>query len=444
MFTWCAATATTGFNYDLDGDLDLYLVNAQVQETNGANRLFHNEGGMFSERAAIAGLEDIGNGRGLGYGDYDADGYVDVFIANTAGQSNFFRNEGGIFRKVNDDLNMIYAGGEISPAFGDYDNDGDLDLFVANEEGLNQLFRNDGTTFEQIAHQDTLNLGAQSVGNVFADYDNDGDLDLMTTTVTDRVGGDELYQNRDGFLVPVGGLVGMVPGSRGRGLSVADFDQDGDLDLLIADTRRTRLYRNVTPNQGHWLQVELEGTGFNRNALGARVELRTGAQRHVRENLLVNGYCSQVSTRLHFGLGDAVRVDTLRVIWPGGRKGIRLNVDADQLLRLNINDLITAVVPDEARGRPEVFALQSNYPNPFNSQTVIRYQLPQTAPVDLTVYNVAGQRVKRLVQAVKDGGYYQVTWNGRDDQGRPVGSGVYLYHLRAGSFEQTRRLLVLK
>ena len=93
---------------------------------------------------------------------------------------------------------------------------------------------------------------------------------------------------------------------------------------------------------------------------------------------------------------------------------------------------------------PEVFALQPNYPNPFNAQTMLSYQLPQKTPVELTIYNVAGQRVKRRVRAVQEAGYYQVSWKGRDEKGRPVGSGVYLYRLRAGSFAQTRRLVVLK
>ena len=111
---------------------------------------------------------------------------------------------------------------------------------------------------------------------------------------------------------------------------------------------------------------------------------------------------------------------------------------------MGIDDLITAVEGDEALTLPEEYALQPNYPNPFNAQTLIPHQLPQGAPVELTAYNIAGQRVKRLVQTVQEGGYYQVSWQGRDEKGRPVGSGVYLYRLRAESFEQTRRLLVLK
>ena len=116
---------------------------------------------------------------------------------------------------------------------------------------------------------------------------------------------------------------------------------------------------------------------------------------------------------------------------------------ADQLLRVRGQDLTTAIEND-VRRLPEVFALEQNYPNPFNAQTLIPYQLPHRAPVELTVYNMAGQRVKRLVGTVQDRGHYNVSWQGKDEKGRPVGSGVYLFRLRAGSFEQTRRLLVLK
>jgi hypothetical protein len=93
---------------------------------------------------------------------------------------------------------------------------------------------------------------------------------------------------------------------------------------------------------------------------------------------------------------------------------------------------------------PRGFALEQNYPNPFNPQTTIAYQLPQVGPVKLTLYNVAGQVVRRLVDQVQAAGQYQVTWDSRDDQGREVGSGVYLYRLVAGPFQQTRRLVLVK
>ena len=332
--------------------------------------------------------------------------------------------------------------GEVGPVFGDYDGDGDLDLFIASEIGLNQLHRNDGGSFRQIAHQDTFYLGEQTVGTAFADVDNDGDLDLLASALVVRFGGDELYQNRDNYLVPVGPLIGLAKESQGRGVSFADFDGDGDQDLLVADIKRSRLYRNIS-REGHWLQVDLEGPERNRHALGARVELRAGGQRILREVQSVYGYCSQVQPRLHFGLGELEQVDSLWVMWPDGSEGLQLDISADQHLKLGRKDLITAVLSEEET-LPTVFALQPNYPNPFNAQTIIAYQLPHRTPVALTIYNIAGQVVKRLVDEVQEAGRYQVAWKGRDEQGRVVGSGVYLYRFEADGFERTRRLVLLK
>ena len=406
------------------------------------NRLYCNEQGLFTEQALLVGLADTGDGRGLGLADYDNDGDIDVFVGNRTGGSRIYRNDGGRFEEANQEVGLEVVVGEVGPVFGDYDGDGDLDLFIASETGLNQLHRNDGGSFRQIAHQDTFYLGEQTVGTAFADYDNDGDLDLLASALTNRFGGDELYQNRDNYLVPIGPLIGLAKESQGRGLSFADFDGDGDQDLLVADIKRSRLYRNIS-GEGHWLQVELEGPEHNRHALGARVELRTGERRLLREVQSVYGYCSQVQPRLHFGLGELEQVDSLWVMWPDGSEGLQLDVSADQHLKLRREDLITAVL-DEDLAVPTVFALQPNYPNPFNAQTIIAYQLPYRTPVALTVYNIAGQVVKHLVNEVQEAGPYQVAWKGRDEKGRVVGSGVYLYRFEADGFERTRRLVLLK
>jgi hypothetical protein len=93
---------------------------------------------------------------------------------------------------------------------------------------------------------------------------------------------------------------------------------------------------------------------------------------------------------------------------------------------------------------PDNFVLSPSYPNPANPDAQLAYQLPEAGPVSLTVYNILGQPVRALVQGYQEAGYYQVRWNGRDDYGRPVSSGVYLYRLESGAFAQTRRLLLLQ
>ncbi len=93
---------------------------------------------------------------------------------------------------------------------------------------------------------------------------------------------------------------------------------------------------------------------------------------------------------------------------------------------------------------PYIFTLEQNYPNPFNPVTTFRYDLPHRAEVTLTIYNILGRQVRTLVQGIVEPGYQSVTWDGTDDRGRPVSSGVYLYWIQAAGFTQARKMLLLK
>jgi hypothetical protein len=327
--------------------------------------------------------------------------------------------------------------------FGDYDNDADADLFVGNEEGPNRLFRNErGVSFQEVTPAEGLSLGSETLGAAFFDHDNDGDLDLLTTSLSPAFGGDQLYQNQGEYLAPVGHLLALEPESTGRGVSFGDYDGDGDVDWFVADAEHSRLYRNQM-NQNHWLQVDLAGVGLNPDGLGARVEVSAQGDRQYREAQSTYGYCTQVQPWVHFGLGVEAQVDTLRVRWPDGQETVETGVAADQLLTVRHPNLITAVLDDQGV-QPTSFALWANYPNPFNAATIISYQVAQAEHVMLTVYNVAGQPVKRLVNEVQKAGRYRVSWDGSDDAGRAAGSAVYFCHMEAGNYRQTRRLVLLK
>jgi len=427
------------FDYDGDGDLDLYLVNS-----GDANSLFQNDAGQFTEVAAAVGLADAGNGRGLAVGDYDGDGDGDLFVANQTGGSHLFRNDQGVFQAVHQHLGLEFSGGEAGAVFGDYDDDGDLDLFISSEMGTNYLYRNDaGLSFQREVGQNSLFLGGQTVGTAFFDYDNDGDLDLATTALRPDAGGDALYQNRgDGAFIPVGDLLQLRPESSGRGLSFADCDGDGDLDLFIADSKRSHFYRN-TADPTHWMQVELKGQMANRHGLGASVELTAEGRQQYRELQSTFGYGSQVQPRVHFGLGGAVKVDSLRVRWPDGLETVQFALKADQHLVLAHPTLSTAVTEVE-HGYPGRFRLLPNYPNPFNSGTAVRFELPRSGKVELTVFNLLGQPVRKLVDKVRETGVHQIFWDGRDERGNRLGSGVFFCRLAGDGQAQVRRMLLLR
>ena len=422
------------FDADGDGDLDLYVVNAY-----GDNHYFEHDAGGFSDATTASGLQDADNGRGLAVGDYDDDGDPDVVVANSAGASRLYRNDRGRFSDATDAANLNFQGGEVAAVFGDTDNDSDLDLFVSNQARDNQLFENRGVgSFGLVAQK----FGRQTVGAVFVDIDNDGDLDLAATALTPSSGGDQLYLNRGFDWIEAGGLIAMAPAVNGRGMALGDVDQDGDEDLFVADNTRSRLYRNAL-NTHNWFQLELQGSGMNTAAIGARIELVAGDLREMRELQPGFGYASHGPAVIHFGLGNVGAIDSLRIRWPDGALTERGGLGVNQRVQQQ-HPAGATLVGEELDDLPLVFELAPNYPNPFNSQTSIRYQIGETDLVRLAVYNLAGQKIKLLVNEKQPPNNYQVRWDGTDDYGREAGSGVYFYELKTSKRSSTGRMVMVK
>jgi len=480
-----AGTAVASADYDNDGDLDIYLVNQD-----GANKLFVNDGtGGFTDGTA-GPLGDAGTGYGASWADFDGDGYVDLYVVNDGANrllknngppawaftdvtlpplddvrrgrtaawadydddgdqdvyltragytSKLFRNDGaGVFTDA-----TVPAVGDsgltLGATWGDYDNDGDMDLYLSKMWSDNRLIRNDGGGAFTDVTPTLLADGGSGQGTAWVDVDNDGDLDLhlVNYNAADKLFlGDGAGGFADGSDPPVNN-----DGS-GWGAAWADYNGDGDTDVYLTTGDENYLFDNQVAESNHWLTVRLKGTVSNRSAIGARVRAVVGGVPQTREVTSGSGNYSQNSLDVEFGLGASTTVDSLCVRWPSGLVEVATGVAADQFLDVMEGAWTTGVEGDEVAARA---VLHGNAPNPFNPVTLIQYELPVAGRVELTVHDLAGRLVRTLVDGTAvEAGRHTTPWNGRDDDGRAVASGVYFYRLEVGGEVLTKRMVLLK
>jgi hypothetical protein len=312
-------------DYDNDGFIDLFASNERGQN----NFLFHNNGGgSFTNVTGGTIVTDGGNSAGCAWGDYDNDGFLDLFVPNN-NENNFLyhNNHDGTFTKINSGRIVTDGGSSLGAAWGDYDNDGFLDLFVANANQRNFLYRNNADgTFTRIMSGSIVTDVGYSWGAAWADYDNDGFLDLFVANGPPSGPGqnDFLYHNNgDGTFTKIttGSLVN--DGAIGDGCAWGDYDNDGFLDLFVTNLngQNNLLYRN-NGNSNQWLIVRCAGRISNRAGIGAKVRVKAtinGEPRwQMREISGGSGYASQNAPYAHFGLGDATRAELVRIEWPSG------------------------------------------------------------------------------------------------------------------------------
>ncbi|HXO42295.1 MAG TPA: CRTAC1 family protein [Thermoanaerobaculia bacterium] len=340
-------------------------------DNGGGVTLWRNQGnGTFADVTDKAGLGRLpGWILALGHADLDNDGWQDLYLAGDFGTDYLFlNNRNGTFRDATAAAIGYDSRHGMNVDFADYDHDGWLDIYVTNitddfmQEG-NMLWRNNGLdargrlTFTDVSRETGTFSTLWGWAAKFGDFDNDGWEDLMAANgmhtagernyvptlgkAITRPGFDfsdleawpeigemtwsghqkkKLFRNAgNGTFQEIGALAGVDNDLDGRGLGVADFDNDGLLDFLQTNRDQpSLLYHNRTAGAGNWIELKLAGVKSNRDAIGARVTLRAGGQRLIREVNGGNGFESQSSTRLHFGLGPAARIDELEIRWPSG------------------------------------------------------------------------------------------------------------------------------
>ncbi|TNE55151.1 MAG: CRTAC1 family protein [Bacteroidetes bacterium] len=354
-------TQTATWNdFNQDGWLDLFIGNETLDSSalHPCELYINNQDGTFSDAAAAAGLNFNGYFKGVASGDYDNDGWPDLFLTTMNGVKALLRNKGQKGQQVAFENVSAVAGfeKEIFPAFPtwfwDYNNDGWLDIFVCNYDferplsfyaaqqyltanqqaaGGAYIYRNNGDgTFTNVTRSLGLNQTAFAMGANFGDIDNDGYLDFYLGTGNPNYSSlipNKLFRNLGGQRfgdATISSRLGQL--QKGHGVSFADVDNDGDQDIHIdlggayrGDAYPNAFYLNQARNTNHWICLDLEGVQSNKAAIGVRVVLtfqENGQQRKVVREVNSGGSFGCSPFRREIGLGNARQIDMLQVFWP--------------------------------------------------------------------------------------------------------------------------------
>ncbi len=457
----CYTSGGLWWDHDRDGDLDLY-----VSDLKGPNRMFENNGdGTFDDVTEWFGLGGSGVTWASVVLDVGKDGFLDLYNANDTQENQFFENRSGIhYNEASRAYRVNDEGAGMGITVGDYNNDGFFDIYVTNifNHHPNPLYKNTGNRrFEDVAVTMGVDNAGWGWGTKFFDYDHDGDEDLYVVTgVVSKqyIDGVEQVDEPNYFFKNL-----LIEGSeefqnwsvesgangeaRGRGLETIDFDNDGDLDLLVANVGQPPyLYQNQTingtqPASKNWVQIKLEGTISNRDAIGTEVKVTADGQSYYRWHHGTGFFCQSLAP-VHVGLGAATIIDEIQVIWPNGRREIVYDVPVNQTLTLREGeqDVVTSLeeeIPVFSTNR-----LSGNYPNPFSNSTTFRFNFGQAGSLDIKIYSLAGQLVSSLEKHVANG-TIEVSWNGTDLNGNQVPSGLYYYRADHNSQTMTGKLVKL-
>lgn len=355
-------------DFDNDGLLDLYVGNylnfdpdykyyyapdgfpGPLAYDSQTDILYHNKGdGTFENVTKKMGIVDIdGRAMGVGAADYDDDGFVDIYVANDHTVNYLWHNNGG--KGFTDRGTMSGTGfsqsGEatvsMSVDFADYNGDELLDMFISDDNYCS-LYKNLGNgLFSDQSYASGISVASgQFVGwsSSFLDYDNDGDADIFKANgeLKHMYGQeDQLFENiENGKFLDVSVERGQyfLEEHVGRGACLGDYDNDGDIDIYIANLDSQGMFlRNNKGNQNNWLTLNLVGHTSNRDGIGSRIKLIAGGKVQVTQKKSTTGYLSQNDSRIHFGLMKNDIVERIEIKWPSGKLQVLENIKANQIL----------------------------------------------------------------------------------------------------------------
>jgi hypothetical protein len=441
-------TASWG-DYDKDGWLDLYVTNS---DGGFKNFLYRNlQDGSFQKVTTGSPVTDAFTSRSANWTDFNMDGNLDLFVTNEGTQNeNLYRNNGdGSFTKLTTGPLLTAGGRTMSSSWADYDNDGDLDVFLANDQGNDGLYRNDGAgVFFKITSDPVVTSGGNSFGSQWADVDNDADLDLF---VTNSFWGGPwknflFLNNGNGTFTK--NLTEVVATDEGwsYGCAFGDWDCDGDLDLAVATCLNANqtdyLYENHSAENGNnWLEIKLIGTNSNRSAIGAKVWVTA----------TINGQTVTQLREISAQSGYCGQNQLSVHVGLADADSVTLRVEWPSGLEQLFGSLAANHCLSLVEGQIPVGVNQPNpigtlnkaltlQPNPSSDSVTVTWEQSKAEVILLQIIDLQGKIV--FSQKINTAlGHNEWAWTGHDDQGAKVPVGSYAVCLEGANWQVSEILM---
>jgi hypothetical protein len=232
-----------------------------------------------------------------------------------------------------------------------------------------------------------------------------------------------------------------------HGLAVFDYDNDGDQDILVSNVDDVPFFYSNQLEQGHWINIWLEGTETNRSAFGSTVEIEVDGKKYRKYHHGIQFQAQNIQP-VHFGLGNAEMIEKIIVRWLSGEVNVFDSIATNQTVYITENGKLVSALEQlrQTEGRvPQSIKVIDNYPNPFNGSTRIRFLINRPGNVQLLIYNVLGQLIKKVNETFTSIGDQVFIWEGEDQNQNPAGSGIYYYRLRLNDkYSTIGKMILLK
>ena len=433
LFTYGVSFA----DMDNDGDLDAFISNRDGVADDQRNYLYRNDEGTYIDITASAGLSMSSH---LSFCsiifDYNNDGFQDIYISNDKPDNLniLYKNNGdGTFDDVSEYSGAGIGINAMTTTIGDYNNDGWFDIYITNTPEGNELLRNNGDgTFTNVAEATATTFNSVGWGAVFLDADSDGLLDLYVSSDFDGSVGSFLsaafyhQQNNETFIIPEN--IGFQDDTRKSYTNaIGDIDNDGKPDIVVGnDIEPNFLWANTTVNENNWLKVKLEGVISNRDGIGNTIEINIDGQSQYRYTLAGEGYLSQNSFYEFFGMGNATEVDYVKVTWTAtGEIEIINNIAANQAIIIKEG---SGVLSSENNLKDTTFSV---YPNP-SSNGIFKLSVLNQEKVSVQVFDISGRLITKK-NDVRDNDQINLS---------QYQKGIYIARLSSETNNKTLKLVV--